>query len=196
VNHRHLLPDEIDQLLDNEVGFGTSPLKAHVTECPECSAKLEDARAVATLVENLPHFAPSHRFAEQVMAEVPVFVPWQVAARDSIADWLPAAGRSRKVAFVAGGVVAAILGVLSVALATQSDLILFASNVAVDRARDIVVAGVGGAVVNLFGEQTFNAVAQYGTMGFAFAGLAMLAALCGAFASLRALAGSASRRRG
>jgi len=26
MNHRHLLPDEIDLLLDDEVGFGVNPL--------------------------------------------------------------------------------------------------------------------------------------------------------------------------
>ena len=27
MNHRHLLPDEIDLLLDDEVGFGVTPLQ-------------------------------------------------------------------------------------------------------------------------------------------------------------------------
>jgi hypothetical protein len=196
VNHRHLLPDEIDQLLDDEVGFGTAPLKAHLAECNDCRGRLDDARAVTDLIEKVPHLAPSHRFSERVMARVPVFVPWHVAARDSIAEWLPAAGRSRKVALAAGGVMAAVLTVITVALATQTDLLLFAANVAVDRIRDVAVASVGSVVVNLFGEQTFNAVAQHGTVGFAMVGGAMLLGLGIAFASLRALAASASRRRG
>jgi hypothetical protein len=196
VNHRHLLPDEIDQLLDDEVGFGTAPLKAHVAECSDCRDRLDDARAVTDLIEKVPHLAPSHRFSERVMARVPVFVPWHVAARDAIAEWLPAAGRSRKVALAAGAVVASVLTVVTVALATQTDLLLFAANVAVDRIRDVAVAGVGSVVVNVFGEQTFNAIAQHGTVGFALAGGAMLMGLGLAFASLRALAASASRRRG
>lgn len=196
MNHRHLLPDEIDQLLDDEVGFGTAPLKAHVSDCPDCRGKLEDARSVTSIVERLPRLAPSHRFTERVMSQVPVFVPWHAATREWIAEWVPAAGRSRKVAMVAAGAISVVLGLVTIALVTQSDLILLASNVAVDRMREIIVAGVGGVVVNLFGEQTFNAVAQYGTMGFALAGLAMLGAVAGTYASLRALAASASRRRG
>lgn len=196
MNHRHLLPDEIDQLLDDEVGFGTAPLKAHIAECGECRGKLDDARVVTSLIEALPHLAPSHRFSERVMTDVPVFVPWHVAARDSIAEWLPAAGRSRRVALVAGTAVAAVLTLVTVALATQTDLLTFAANVAVDRMREVVVAGVGSVVVNLFGEQTFNAVAQHGPLGFALAGGAVLLGLGAAFASLRALAASASRRRG
>jgi hypothetical protein len=196
VNQRHLLPDEIDQFLDDEVGFGSAPLKAHIADCPECRGKLDDARAVTGIVERLPRLAPSHRFTERVMSQVPVFVPWHVAAREWIAEMVPAAGRSRKAAIAAAALMAVGLGIITIALLTQSDLILLASNVAVDRMREIAVAGVGGLVVNLFGEQTFNAVAQYGTMGFALAALAMIAALAGTFASLRAFAASASRRRG
>jgi hypothetical protein len=196
VNHRHLLPDEIDQLLDDEVGLGAAPLKAHIAECGECRARLDDARAVTDLIEKLPHLAPSHRFHERVMGEVQPFVPWHVAARDSIAEWIPAAGQSRKIALVAGTAVAAVLALVTVVLATQIDLLAFAANIAVDRMREAAGAGVGSVVVGLFGEQAFNAVAQHGAVGFALAGGALLLGLGAAFASLRALAASASRRRG
>jgi hypothetical protein len=196
VNHRHLLPDEIDQLLDEEVGFGAAPLKAHLAECDDCRARLDDARAVTALVENLPHHAPSYRFSERVMGEVQAFVPWHVAARDTIAEWIPAAGQSRKVALVAGTAAAAVLALVTIVLATQIDLVVLTANVAVDRMREVVVAGVGSVIVNLFGAQTFNAVARYGAVGFALAGGALLLGFGAAFASLRALAASASRRRG
>lgn len=196
MNHRHLLPDEIDQLLDDEVGFGAAPLKAHIAECDDCRGRLDDARAVTALIEELPHLAPSHRFSERVMGEVQPFVPWHVAARDSIAELIPAAGRSRKVGFAVGTAVAAVLALVTVVLATQIDLVAFTANVAVDRMREVLVAGVGSVVVNLFGAQTFNAVAEHGAVGFALAGGALLLGLGAAFASLRALAASASRRRG
>jgi hypothetical protein len=130
------------------------------------------------------------------MADVVPFVPWHVAARDSIAEWIPAAGRSRKVALIVGSAMAVVLTILTAVLATQADLLAFAANVAIDRTREVLVAGVGSVVVNLFGEQTFNAVAQYGAFGFALAGGTMLLAVGGTFASLRALAASANRRRG
>ena len=196
MSQRHLLPNEIDQILDDELGFATSPLMAHVSDCAECRGKLEDARSVNDIVERLPRLAPSHTFTERVMSQVPVFVPWHVAAREWLAELVPAASRSRKAAIVAAAAISIVLGAVTIALLTQSDLILLASNVAFDRLREILVAGVGGMVVNLFGEQTFNAVAQYGTMGFALAGLTMLGAVAGTYASLRAFAASASRRRG
>src|SRR5436305_4371278 len=89
MNHRHLLPDEIDLLLDDEVGFGVAPLKAHIRDCADCRARVDEARFVVEALEDIPHFAPSHRFADRVLAQVPVFVPWHVTARDTVARWLP-----------------------------------------------------------------------------------------------------------
>lgn len=196
MKHRHLLPDEIDQLLDDELGFGMAPLKAHLSECDDCRGRFEDARAVTDLIDKLPHLVPSHRFADEVLNKVEVFVPWHVAARDSIASWIPAAGRSRKVAMVAGAGIAGALTIATAALATQSDLLVFAADVVTDRARDLVVGGVGNLVVGLFGAQAFDAVARYGVMGFVAVGGLLLLGAGGTVASLRALAATASRRRG
>jgi predicted anti-sigma-YlaC factor YlaD len=196
VKHRHLLPDEIDQLLDDELGFGMAPLKAHLSECDDCRGRYEDARAVTNLIDTLPHLVPSHRFAENVMSKVDVFVPWHVTARDTIAAWVPAAGRSRKVAVFAAAGITGVLTLGTLALATQSDLLVFASDVLLDRTRDVVVSGVGSVVVGVFGAPAFDAVARYGTLGFAAVGGLLLLGAGGAFASLRALAATASRRRG
>ena len=54
MNHRHLLPDEIDLLLDDEVGFGVAPLKAHIRDCAECRAKLDEAQLVVDALEDSP----------------------------------------------------------------------------------------------------------------------------------------------
>ena len=196
MNHTHLRPDEIDQFLDGEDGFGTAPLAARVAECEECRDKVKDARIVTGLIEKIPHLSPSHRFSERVMAQVPVVVPWHAAARNAIAEWLPVAGRSRRVALGAGVVMAVVLGLITIGLAALSDLLVFAASVGVDRIRRMAVDGLDGLVANLFGGQTFSAIAQYGTVGFALAGCAMLLGFAAAFASLRALAASASRRRG
>ena len=88
---RHLLPEEIDLLLDGEVGFGTAPLKAHARSCAECRAELEDARAVVRELEHLPHLSPSPLFTERIMAHVQVFVPWHVALLDTARQWMPPA---------------------------------------------------------------------------------------------------------
>src|SRR4051812_10035276 len=113
MNHRHLLPDEIDLLLDDEVGFGVAPLKAHIRDCADCRTKVEDARTVVDALEDLPHFAPSHRFSDRVMSQVPVFVPWHVAARDSALQWLP---RSRPARLAVAAMATSAASVLTVAI--------------------------------------------------------------------------------
>ena len=88
MQHRHLLPDEIDQLLDGETGFGIAPLEAHVRECEQCRAELEAERQVVAAVEELPRLAPSPLFADHVVAQVNVYEPWDVAVRDAAAGWV------------------------------------------------------------------------------------------------------------
>ena len=67
MKHRHLLPDEIDQLLDGEAGFGVAPLLSHVEECPTCREELAEARQVVSALERMPHFAPSPTFSRACM---------------------------------------------------------------------------------------------------------------------------------
>src|SRR3954471_8113562 len=131
MNHRHLLPDEIDLLLDDdEVGFGANPLKAHVRDCAECRMKVDEARSIVDALEDLPHFAPPHSFANRVMAHVPVFVPWHVSARQTLARHAP---HPRSARGALGGLATAVASVLTVAILwilTQPDVLVVASGAA------------------------------------------------------------------
>src|ERR1044071_4153040 len=111
MNHRHLLPDEIDLLLDDEVGFGVNPLRAHVRDCTECRERVENARLVVDVLEDLPHFAPSINFSNRVMSQVPVFVPWHVSARQTIARYVP---QSRSAQIAVGALATSVASVLTV----------------------------------------------------------------------------------
>src|SRR5256714_10085267 len=169
VNHRHLLPTEIDLLLDDEEGFGVAPLKAHVRSCPDCLGRLEEARVVTDAIEELPHFAPTFSFADSILAQVPVFVPWHVAARDSVRGavqrWMPA---SRPARIAAVGLAASVASVLTVAIlwiGTQTDVLVFASGVAGARLRELLVQGGHDAMLALFGSQTVALASQAGTTG-------------------------------
>ena len=195
MNHRHLLPTEIDLLLDDEEGFGVAPLKAHVRSCPDCSARIEDARLVTDSIEELAHFAPSFRFADSVMAQVPVFVPWHVAARDSVKAWIPA---SRPARVAALGVAASVASVLTVAIlwvASQTDLLVFATGIAGTRLREILMDGGRDAVLTLFGSQTVAVASQAGALGMAFLFGGFLVAAVTATFGLRSIAVASSRRR-
>lgn len=196
MNHRHLLPDEIDLLLDSdEVGFGATPLKAHVRDCADCRARLDEARFAVDSLEDLPHFAPSHTFADRVMSQVPVFVPWHVAARQSVARYIPQS-RSARVAVAALATAAASLFTVAILwLGAQTDALSAASGAASDQMRGLFVDAGRLVLSTVFGDQMFNVIRSTGRFGIAVALLGLAAATGGSIAGLRALATASSRRR-
>jgi hypothetical protein len=199
VNHRHLLPTEIDLLIDDEEGFGVAPLKAHVRSCPDCLVRIEEARIVTDAIEELPHFAPSFSFAEKVMAQVPVFVPWHVAARDSARDlarrWMPASRPGRVAAVGLAASVASILTVAILWIATQTDFLVFATSVAGGRVRELVVNNGREVLLTLFGPQTLALAGQAGAIGVLLLLGGFVAIAAGTAFGLRSLAVASSRRR-
>ena len=196
MNHRHLLPEEIDLLVDQEVGFGVGPLKAHIRECAECRTRVDEARFVVESIEHLPHFAPTHSFVDKVMAQVPVFVPWHVAARDAVRQWLPQSRSARYAVMGAATSVASVITLAVLWITTQTDALVVATGLASDRLRDLV-SQVGRAVIaTVFGEQAFALVHQLGTVGIVVALLGFVGVAGGTLAGLRAIAAASSRRRG
>ncbi|HEX4681751.1 MAG TPA: hypothetical protein VH277_03520 [Gemmatimonadaceae bacterium] len=196
MNHRHLLPDEIDLLLaDDEVGFGVSPLKAHIRDCPDCRLKVEEERFVVDVLEDLPHLAPSHDFASKVMLQVPVFVPWHVTARESIARYIP---RSRSARVAVGALATSAASVITIAIlwiATQTDALVVASTAAGDQMRGLVYDAGRLILTTVFGDQIFSVVQRTGSVGVAAAVLGLAAATGASIAGLSALASASSRRR-
>ena len=165
MNHRHLLPNEIDLLVDGEAGFGVAPLLAHIDECGECRERVEDARIVVDALEALPHFAPDARLAERVMSQVPVFVPAHVAARDSVSQWIPQAGPARVAAAAIFSSVAGVLTLGLVWLATQGDAAVFMTGLLSDRLRGVVVGAARDLTISLLGESALAALQATGAIG-------------------------------
>jgi hypothetical protein len=195
MNHRHLLPDEIDLLLDDEVGFGVAPLKTHIVDCADCRAKLDVARFIVDALEDLPHFAPSHAFADRVMSQVPVFVPWHVAARDNVRQWLP---RSRPARIAAAALATSMASLLTVAilwLGSQTDVVALASGAAGDRVQGLILSVGRGVLATVFGDQMFAIIQKTGSIGITAALIGLATAAAGSIAGLRALAAASSRRR-
>jgi hypothetical protein len=195
VNHRHLLPNEIDLLVDGEGGFGLAPLRAHVRECPTCRAELEEAREIADRLEELPHFAPRVGLADRVMAQVPVFVPWHVAARDFATRWAPETRPLRVAALTVGTAVASVLTILTLWLATQGNLLALTAGLAGERVRGLVGDAGRELAAVLFGQQFLVLLQQTGVIGAGLAALGFVTAAAAAVLGLRALA-SSSRSRG
>jgi hypothetical protein len=194
VNHRHLLPNEIDLLVDGEAGFGVAPLRAHVAECDDCRARLDDARVVVDALEALPHFAPDSRLADRVMAQVPVFVPAHVAARDSVARWLPRSAPARAAAAVAGTSVAGLLTIALVWLASRGNAVVFVTGLFTDRLQRLVIGTVRDVALALLGESAVAAIQASGTLGVTLLVLGFLGTAVGTVLALRRVATAASRR--
>lgn len=106
MQHRHLLPQELDLLVDADIGFGVAPLRAHVESCDECRERLEALQGIVGQLDALPHFAPSVGFSDRVMTQVQVIEPWHVALRESAGRLVPRSAPMRVVAVAGAGVAA------------------------------------------------------------------------------------------
>ncbi|MDP1861143.1 MAG: hypothetical protein Q8K82_20885 [Gemmatimonadaceae bacterium] len=195
MNHRHLLPEEIDLLLDGEEGFGVNPLTEHLSTCPGCRAEFEAQREVTTALERLPHFTPSRLFAARVMCKVEVFEPWHVAARESVRRWLPQSHAGRSLAFGAGGVTAVAMTFLTVWLAHRADAVLFVGSLVAQRSREAVSGAVQGAVVSTLGQGAATAVETNGAIGWSIALAGAALAILGTAFALKTVASAARGRR-
>jgi hypothetical protein len=194
VEHRHLLPDEIDQLLDGEAGFGVAPLVAHVEACAKCRAELAEARQVVSALEHLPHLAPSPRFADRVMAQVQVFEPWHVSVLDTVKPWIPASRPARALAVAATSVFALVISITAVWMAVRLDAFLFFLDLAGQRARRAVFDAAGDVIASTFGGAAVDAL-KAGGMTAAIGITSFLALIVVSAFALRALVSTARRRR-
>ena len=195
MNHRHLLPNEIDLLLDGDVGFGMSPLRAHAATCERCAAELEAARAVVEALDRLPHFSPSPMFADRVMARTQVFQPWHVAALDSVRRYVPDAGPARVLVGVAASTVALLLTVVSVFVVTRLDAFLFVGQLLLQRIRTAGFSALDAIASSVLGDAGAGALSASGATGLALAAVAVLVSGALAAGGLRAAVAVSRRNR-
>jgi hypothetical protein len=193
MQHRHLLPNEIDLLLDGDVGFGIAPLRAHVDDCAECEARLSDARVVVDALEDLPHFAPKVRFTDRVMAQVQVIEPWYAPALDAARRLVPQSVPMRVVTVATAALVATVLSAGAVWLALRADAVLYVFGLVADKARTALVSSAGALIGETLGQPGLDAFRSGSLSGLALGAGLVLVALGGATFGFRALA-SASRR--
>jgi hypothetical protein len=194
VNHRHLLPEEFDLLLDDEVGFGVAPLREHARECAQCRARLEDARVVVAALEELPHFAPSFAMTDRVMAQVPVFVPWYVSALDTAGRFVPRSRPARLATVALAGTAGAALTGGAVWIASHGDLVGFAADVAGSHLRGAAAQAAQSGMVTLFGPSVMATLQQGGAAGLGAIAAGFLVAATASALGLRAIASAARRR--
>lgn len=195
MQHRHLLPNEIDLLLDGEVGFGVAPLRAHAERCAECGAKLDDARLVVDALDRLPHFAPSAKFTNAVLAQVQIVEPWHVAFIEGAARLVPRARSMRVVMGTTALAIATVISASAVWLAFRADVALYLFNLVADRARSVVLSTAGSLVSGAFGQPALDTIRSSGLIGLAAGSLVLLAGVGGATMGLRSFANASRRAR-
>ncbi|MCX5760027.1 MAG: hypothetical protein NTW72_00740 [Gemmatimonadetes bacterium] len=195
MQHRHLLSNEIDLLLDGEVGFGVAPLRAHADDCAECRARLDEALVVADALERLPHFAPRTGFADRVLSQVQIVQPWHVAALDTARRFSPESRPLRAVAIVGAGAASLAVSASAVWIAFSADLSFQSAAFVTSRGRDAMVTWTGRAVEAALGGAAVDAVRSNGPMAMVAGVVALVAAVGVAAFGFRALAAN-SRQRG
>ena len=191
--NRHLLPNEIDLLVDGDVGFGVAPLRSHVRQCAECRAKVDDALVVVNALEEIPHLAPSSLFADRVMSQVQVFQPWHVAARDTLSRFVPRSIPARIAAGTIGVVAASVLGMASLWIGSRFGVL---SGTAFQRGRESAASVVEALIGAAFGPVALGVFRAMGTAGLLVSTIALALGATGAVLGVRRLATASSRRSG
>lgn len=195
MKHRHLLPEEIDLLLDGEEGFGVAPLRNHLAECPTCQTEYRALAAIVGGLESLPLLAPSPAFGDQVLQQVQVFEPWHVALRDTVKRWMPQSGVGRVFAGTTGGVMAVALTFATVWLGQRADAVLFLANLVLQRTRDGLMDLAHSVALSLFGSSAASALLNGGAVAMLAATGAMVAAVLAVAFGVKSLATASRRRR-
>ena len=195
MQHRHLLSNELDLLLDGEAGFGVAQLRAHVDACADCRARLDEARLVANALECLPHLAPRTGFADRVLSRVQIVEPWHVAALNSVQRFVPDSRPLRVVALATVGLTTLAISAGAVWIALSANLTVGSATVVPGRMRTALVALAQQGLEAVLGASAAQALEASGSVAMAAAAVAVLAAVGAAAVGFRALA-SASRQRG
>jgi len=194
VEHRHLLPDEIDLLVDNEEGFGVAPLRAHLESCPSCRAEFESQQRVVVALESLPHASPSPLFTYKVIKNVQMFEPWHVAALDSVRRMIPSSRPGRLVVGATVGLAAMAFSAIIILVATRFEASWFFMSVVGARLKSMLVESASSLGAMAFGEGAASLVKANGTAAVAILASLFVGTLVATAFGLRAVA-SASRRR-
>ncbi|MBA3854772.1 MAG: hypothetical protein C0503_10160 [Gemmatimonas sp.] len=189
MHHRHLLPNELDLLVDGDAGFGLAPLKAHVETCPECAERLSALQAVVGQLDALPHFAPRHGFADRVMTNVQVIEPWHMALVESAKRLVPESTGMRVLAATGAGLAATTISGGALWLAFKADLLGWSAGAALEQGGRGAWGSVAAAVRTMAGALGDGTTIAAGAA--ALAGSAIFAIL-----AFRRLAAAARANRG
>jgi hypothetical protein len=133
-------------------------------------------------------------FADRLMSQVQVFVPWHVAALDSARRFVP---RSQPVRYLVGALAASMalmITSMSLWLLTRGDMLMFFADLVASRTREFLIGAIGNVLVGAFGEPALEMLRGSGLLGISVALAALLTATISVAFGMRALVSVASRR--
>jgi hypothetical protein len=193
---RHLLPSEIDLLVDGDGGFGMAGLSAHTAQCAACRSRVADGRILAQAMEALPHAKPSPGFADRVMQRVEVYQPWYVAAWDSAERLVPTSVPLRRaaIALLAVGSLTVTGGGIWLAMQPSGVPVVGAS--LVTQGQTAAASAVGDALGALLGPSAATLLRNGSVTTVAVGSVALLVAVGAAVAGFGRMAAAARRRQG
>ncbi len=194
MEHRHLLPDEFEELLDGDADEATSVLRERVDSCAECRAELAVRSELTRTLDHLAHHGPAPLFAYRVMSQVHVFEPWHVALRDSVRRLVPRTPAARWIAGITAVAMATLMTLAGVWAALNSESAWLFAEVGVKRARAGLLGSVRGILETAFGRDALNVIEGTGAMGTAVAASIVVGVFLIAVIGFR-VAALASRRR-
>lgn len=160
MNEKHLEPEQIEQLLDGEEGFGAAQLWAHLWSCPQCEAELERARDFMLALDTLPDFEPGNGFANRVMSEVQVFEPWYVALARSVKGLIPARGPSRVLAGLGAAAGAGLATAGATWAVAHMDIAVLLAQMGLSRFREQISAAFSDLFRTLAGQPGLDMLQQ------------------------------------
>jgi len=195
VEHRHLLPDEFEDILDGEEGDVAPALREHLDTCADCKAELARRSELSRALEHLPHLGPAPLFSYRVMSQVQVFEPWHVALRDSVRRLVPRTPTARWIAGVTAAMVATLMTLAGIWAALNTESAWLFAEVGVKRVRAGVLGSIKGALETVFGRDALNALEGTGMTGTLVAASIVIGVILVAAIGFRVVALASRRRR-
>ena len=195
MEHRHLLPDEFEDILDGDGGDHAPALRGHLDTCAECKAELTRRSELSRELEHLPHLGPAPLFSYRVMSQVQVFEPWHVALRDSVRRLVPQTKAARWIAGVTAVMIATVMTMAGIWAALNTESAWLFAEVGVKRIRAGVLGSIKGALETVFGRDALNALEGTGVTGTLVAASIVVGVILVAAIGFRVVALASRRRR-
>lgn len=192
----HLLPNQLDLLVDGDAGPDAQPLWMHLQGCDECRTHYANAKRDADALESVPHFTPRLPFADHVMAKVQVNEPWHATLSADARRMVPTSGPVRSVA-AAGAILTGLLfSALALWLALRWDLATWMLHLGLERAREAGAAVANAVVSEALGGTATAALARGDLRPVALAAVVLVTASVISALAFRRLAATSRAKRG